>query len=262
MTKGRDRPDDESNPLLCRMTLPSRPFRVYGHRGAAAHEPENTLRSFLAALAGGATAIETDVRLTADGQVVVFHDATGARTCSDPRALAHTAWAEISRWHAGRGEHPILLAELFEALPNAFVNVDVKDDRVDAARATVEVVRRAGAARRVGLGSFHPRVARAIRREGWRGQLALCAREVAAIRFLPDLAARLALQGDAVQIPVASSGVRLDHPSFVARCHRLGLRVDYWTIDDPQVALQLVRSGADGIVTNDPATITAALAAR
>lgn len=231
------------------------PFRLYGHRGAAAHEPENTLRSFQAALRAGADALETDVRLSADGEIVVFHDADGRRTCGRPERVRKSPWAAIREWDAGAGERPLRLEDLLEAVPDVFVNVDVKDALPEAAERTLAAVRRAGAEARVGLGSFHPRVARVLRRAGWRGQLSLGIPEVAAVRLLPAIAARWLLQGDAVQIPVRGSGIRLDRPSFVRRCHELGLRVDYWTIDDPNVARALIAAGADGIVTNDPAAI-------
>ena len=238
------------------------PFRLYGHRGAAAHEPENTLRSFRAALRAGADAIETDVRLSADGEVVVFHDANGARTCGQRELLRRSPWASICQWDAGYGERPIRLEDLLEAFPGVFVNVDVKDLSPKAAIRTLEAVRRAGAEDRVGLGSFHVHVAQILRRAGWEGQLSLTIAEVAALRLLPEIAARWMVRGDAVQIPVRGSGFRLDRPSFVHRCHRLGLRVDYWTIDDPVLARSLVEAGADGIVTNDPAAIVPVLPGR
>lgn len=235
------------------------PFRLYGHRGAAAHHPENTMASFRAALEAGADALETDVRLCSDGEVVVFHDATGERTCADPRLVRSCDWATVSCWDAGRGERPVRLSDLLAAFPGVFVNVDLKDDLPEAAERAVAAVRAADASDRVGLGSFHARVARAARQAGWRGQLALTIPEVAAARLLPGFLARHLVRGDAVQIPVEWKGVRLDRPSFVARCHALGLRVDYWTIDDPAQAVRLVQAGADGIVTNDPAAIAAAL---
>ncbi|MEQ1507106.1 MAG: glycerophosphodiester phosphodiesterase family protein [Myxococcota bacterium] len=238
-----------------------RPFRLYGHRGAAAHHPENTLRSFRAAIDAGVDAIETDVRLCADGEVAVFHDADGQRTCGEPVAVRSCRWATVAGWDAGDGERPIRLSDLLEAFPTTFLNIDVKDADPAAAEAVVAAVRRAGAADRVGLGSFHRLTARAIRRAGWTGQLALTPREVAAVR-LAGPAARWWVDGTAAQIPVAGGGFRLDGERFVARCHALGLRVDYWTIDDPDTALALVARGADGLVTNDPARIRAALTGR
>lgn len=237
------------------------PFRLYGHRGAAAHEPENTLRSFRAALNAGADAIETDVRLSSDGEVVVFHDANGARTCGRRESLRRSTWASICEWDAGSGERPVRLVDLLDAFPGVFVNVDVKDVFPEAAVRTLEAVRRAGAEDRVGLGSFHVHVAGILRKNGWRGQLSLSITEVVGLRLLPEAAARWLVRGDAVQIPVRSSGFRLDRPAFVDRCHRLGLRVDYWTIDEPERARALVDAGADGIVTNDPAAIARVLKA-
>ncbi|MEZ0325436.1 MAG: glycerophosphodiester phosphodiesterase [Fimbriimonas sp.] len=56
--------------------------QVVGHRGAAAHVPENTLASFEEAIAAGCDLVECDVHLSADGQVVVIHDPTVDRTTS------------------------------------------------------------------------------------------------------------------------------------------------------------------------------------
>jgi len=235
----------------------TRPFRIYGHRGAAAHHPENTPSSFAAALAAAADALETDVRMSRDGEMVVFHDADGARTCGVDRALIDCSWSEIRTWDAGDGQAPILLDELLQTWPDTFVNVDIKDDAVEAAIRTLSIV---GRRRAVGLGSFHRRVARHLHAH-FDGQIALVTHEVAAARLLPETVARWVVRGNAAQIPTSGRGLALDGERFVASLHRLGCRVDYWTIDDPATAARLVQRGADGIVTNDPAAIVAALAA-
>lgn len=235
------------------------PFRLYGHRGAAAHHPENTMQAFSAAVQAGVDALETDVRITADEQVVVFHDADGQRTCNRPARLREVPWSEVATWDAGDGAPPMRLSELLESWPSLFINVDVKDDDEDAALRTLEVVRKANREQTVGLATFHPRVADVLRRAGWRGQMSLVAREVAAVRLLPTFVGRRLIAGNAAQIPTHSRGFRLDGAGFIRRCHRLGLRVDYWTIDDPTEAAALVQRGADGIVTNDPAAVGAAL---
>jgi glycerophosphoryl diester phosphodiesterase len=54
---------------------------------------------------------------------------------------------------------------------------------------------------------------------------------------------------------VAQGAIRFDRPAFLAKCHSLGLRVDYWVVDDPAEAKRLLDLGADGIMTNDPAAI-------
>ena len=240
----------------------SHPFRLYGHRGDAAHHPENTLAAFESAVEKGVDALETDVRMTSDGEIVVFHDADGARTCGTPERVIDQPWSVVRGWEAGDGQHPMRLSELMEAFPTLFLNVDVKDDLEEAALRTLEVVRASGREQTVGLATFHPAVSEVLRRAGWRGQMGLVSREVAAARLLPSMVGRAFIHGNAAQIPTHRGRIRLDGPRFIRRCHKLGLRVDYWTIDDPAEALALVARGADGIVTNDPGAVGAALEAR
>src|SRR5215204_3145175 len=84
---------------------------IIAHRGASALAPENTFAAFRKAIAGGAEGIEFDVRLTRDGETVVFHDATLARV-SDRRNLVSSLTAEelqtidVGSWFARRKAHP------------------------------------------------------------------------------------------------------------------------------------------------------------
>jgi len=68
--------------------------------------------------------------------------------------------------------------------------------------------------------------------------------------------------GNSAHIPVVHSGIRLDGRSFVARCRALGLRVDYWVVDDPEEARRLLDLGATGIMSDDPARIAPVFADR
>ncbi len=208
-------------------------------------------------MADGADALETDVRMTRDGEMVVFHDADGKRTCGVDKLIIDCAWSEVRTWDAGEGEHPILLDEMIDTWPDTFVNIDVKDDSVEAAKRTLAIIDKRKES--IGLGSFHRKVARFIDESDFGGQLAFVTHEVVASRFLPAFLARYVVRGNAAQIPVAGSGIRLDVPAFVDRLHAMDCRLDYWTIDDPDEAVRLVRLGADGIVTNDPKAIASAL---
>jgi hypothetical protein len=69
---------------------------VVAHRGDPIHEVENTLPALLSAVAQGADLVETDVRLTVDGEVVLLHDATTERIWGDPRPAAAQTLAEIT----------------------------------------------------------------------------------------------------------------------------------------------------------------------
>lgn len=82
--------------------LYGRPF-VVAHRGAPTFEPENTLRSFLTALAQGADALETDLRFTADDELILFHDATLDRMTEGTGPVREHTLAQIRRL---RTRHP------------------------------------------------------------------------------------------------------------------------------------------------------------
>jgi glycerophosphoryl diester phosphodiesterase len=68
---------------------------VTGHRGALGSEPENTLRSFRRAVREGCDEIELDLRVSADGKLVVLHDATVDRTTDGTGAVADLTFDEI-----------------------------------------------------------------------------------------------------------------------------------------------------------------------
>ena len=76
-----------------------------------------------------------------------------------------------------------------------------------------------------------------------------------AIPLKHELFRQLPFTGSAAQVPVKQGPLRFDRAAFVAKCHSLGLRVDYWVVDDPAEAARLLELGADGIMTNDPAAI-------
>lgn len=231
-------------------------LRLYAHRGSSAALPENTLEAFRQAVADGANALETDVHRTRDGHWVVCHDPDGRRLAGRPERIADVDLAEVERWDVGRGHRIPTLEALLAAFPELPVSVDIKPSDPGAVPSILELLDRLGAEDRVTLASFHPRVLSAVRRLGWRGRTALGQLEVVALRFLPGAGARLLVRGQAAQIPRASGAIRLDHPRFISRCRRLGLRVDFWTVNDPGVARELLARGATGIMSDDPARMT------
>jgi glycerophosphoryl diester phosphodiesterase len=75
---------------------------VNAHRGASGYAPENTFAAFDLARQVGADGVETDVRLTRDGALVLLHDATLDRTTDGSGPIGRRAWAEVERLDAGR----------------------------------------------------------------------------------------------------------------------------------------------------------------
>jgi glycerophosphoryl diester phosphodiesterase len=145
------------------------------------------------------------------------------------------------------------LEEVVASFPGVPINVDLK---VDAAAAAVALLKALGAEEQVTLASFQSSTLRKVRALGYRGPTSLGRGEVARLLSLPAVAQKglLAPPGRAAQLPIS-----LAQPWVIRRCHALGLRVDYWTVNEPALASSLAALGADGIMTDDPAVIVPAL---
>jgi glycerophosphoryl diester phosphodiesterase len=141
-----------------------RPF-VVAHRGAQLAEPENTLRAFLLALVQGADALETDLRFTADDQLILFHDPTLERTTEGAGPVRDHALTQIK---ALRTRHPAghladdrvpTLAELIAATGGQTpLLLELKDPlflQPKYARILIDTLAQGGVLRRSALVSFH-----------------------------------------------------------------------------------------------------------
>jgi glycerophosphoryl diester phosphodiesterase len=115
-------------------------------------EPENTLRSFVAAQHAGLDVIELDLHLSKDGALVVMHDTDVDRTTDGTGPIAEKTLSELRALDAGRGEHVPVFEEVLDAV-NAPLQAEIKD--VQAARALAEVMLTRDLVARVEVSSFH-----------------------------------------------------------------------------------------------------------
>lgn len=115
-------------------------------------EPENTLRSFIAAQNAGLDLIELDLHLSKDGALVVMHDADVDRTTDGSGPIADKTLAELRALDAGHGERVPVFEEVLEAVRTP-LQAEIKD--VAAARALAEVMHRKDLVGRVEVSSFH-----------------------------------------------------------------------------------------------------------
>ncbi len=244
---------------------PSRSTLVLGHRGASAEAPENTLSAFRLAMAQGADGVELDVWRCATGEVVVAHDEDLVRVAGNPLRIADAPLSALRAVDVGaykgdrfRGERIPLLTEVLEALPTAFVNVELKSGRragdLALAHAAAEVIRRAGAGERVIVSSFEWRLVAALRVAAPDVATGLLFEDGYAWRLRTFLGVR-SLRPAAVHPDVA-----LATDARVRRWVASGLAVNVWTVDDPADAVRLARAGATAVITNAPAQVRAALA--
>jgi glycerophosphoryl diester phosphodiesterase len=234
------------------------------HRGGAIEHLENTMPAFEACVAMGYRFLETDVRATADGVPIVFHDPALERVSDATGRIDQLPWSEVSRARIG-GREPILrLEELLGAFPDVRFNLDIKAAGVVAP--LVRAIRRMRVADRICLASFSDaRIAAARRLLGPGVCTALGPRGVAALRlasYRPRAAGLVRIQAGCAQVPLQLGGRALVDERFVAAAHARGLQVHVWTVDLPEEANALLDLGVDGIMTDRPAMLREVLEKR
>ncbi len=255
-------------------------FTPAAHRGASGQFPENTIEAFRRAqeIIPGCL-LETDVRLTGDGAIIIIHDEmlemktngfgpVGKADLDEIRALdaGYTATFDGGQSHPfrGKGYRLPLLAEALEAFPHARFSVDIKDHDLGAAERVVSLVMEMGAARRVIIGSFHERTMRFVRKN-FREIITSFSRNdilgfIATRKFRRRSPAR---RGAAMLMPEfigggqyeymgkgATRGVRVITRGLIGDAHRWGVPVLAWTINRPDNMRRLIEWGIDGIVTD------------
>ena len=215
------------------------------HAACKGHAPENTLAGIRAALALGVDAIEIDVHRTRDGVPVLLHDAIVDRTTNSTGSVSELTLAQLQALDAGGGERIPTLAALLDIISDAcLLVIEIKQRRIE--EEVVAAVRRANAAERAMIWSFHAEVvgaARALAPEIpvarlWSGQSG----DTAAL--LDDTVRRHA---QAVSVHYSAVDAELVH---MARLR--GLTVFTWTVDDPADQARVAAAGVAGICTNYP----------
>ncbi|WP_018680860.1 glycerophosphodiester phosphodiesterase family protein [Actinokineospora enzanensis] len=229
--------------------------RAFVHRGWHYGDlagMENSLSAFRRAAEEGYRYLETDVHATADGVVVVHHDAVLDRTTDAAGAIAAQPWSRVGRARVAGREPVCRLEDLLEELPEARINIDVK--AADAVEPVLDVLRRTGARDRVCLASFsEARLAR-IRALAGPGVLTSMGTRAMigfwAARRLPALLAPASGRPLVAQVPVRQGPLRVVDAALVAAARRRGAEVHVWTIDEPQAMRDLLDLGVDGLMTD------------
>ena len=201
-------------------------------------ERENTLPSFEAALCAGADGIELDVHATADGVVVVHHDAQLQGGVSISRA----SWRELRSAADAHVEIPTLASVCELVGERAELFVEIKGAEIE--RQVVSVLR--GHRGRSAIHSFdHAAIARLARLDGSL-RLGLLFEE-----RVPDVAAMLAAHGARDAWPHHS----VVDGALLEAVHGIGGRVIAWTVNDRREIARLSALGVDGLCTDDVALV-------
>jgi glycerophosphoryl diester phosphodiesterase len=224
--------------------------KVIGHRGAMAYAPENTLASFHEARRRGATWVEIDVKLTADGVPIVMHDASLKRTTGIDRLVAETPRAELPRDVPTFEDAIACFQEL-----GLGCNVEIKPcegREAETARVTVATLRRCWPSTLPPplLSSFKPGSLAAARE---------AAPEFARAILLRELNDDWRVRADAVEAAGVNTDGKKLAPGRAREVKQAGFALSVYTIDDGALARALVAMGVDCVITDMPDVILAAL---
>lgn len=209
--------------------------------------------------------LEMDVRLTADGRVVVLHDATVDRTTDGAGSVRDMPWDAVRRLDAGHrfrdpaGEFPYrgrgvripLFDEVLRELPHMRIMVEPK--AAEAAGPLVEVIRACDAEHRVLIGALFE--SSRVGARGYRGPRGASRSQVLPFwlwRRVPGIGRWYVPAADAFQVPEVWGRRRVVTPAFVRAAHRANIPVHVWTVDDPDDMRRLLGWGVDGIQTDRP----------
>ncbi|MEU2280910.1 glycerophosphodiester phosphodiesterase family protein [Streptomyces sp. NPDC013178] len=227
-------------------------FLTIGHRGVMGVEPENTLRSFVAAEHAGLDVVELDLHLSKDGALVVMHDADVDRTTDGSGPIADLTLAELRALDAGRGERVPVFEEVLEAV-SLPLQAEIKD--VQAARALAEVMHARDLVERVEVSSFHDEAVAEIARLVPGVRTALIS---SLPHFRPGSSGGTPIGLDIVERAVAVGAatvclnIRRLTLEIVEHARRHDLRIIGWVVNTPD-HLRLVRAlELDGATTDDP----------
>jgi glycerophosphoryl diester phosphodiesterase len=266
---------------------------AYAHQGGAWESPSSTLHAIAHAIDAGATGIELDVHATADGELVVCHDATVDRTTAAHGTIASFTLAQLRAldfsywWIPGAdvtpdrpaGEYPFrgrapldpsfgiaTLRQVLERFPGVVLNLDVKQTAPVVApyeESLARLLAEFGRTDDVVVASFLDPATDAFRSFAplvptSAGTVATAEawQAVQAGDDVPDIPAV------AYQVPERQGDLVVVDERFVQAAHRAGKAVHVWTVNDTESMERLLDLGVDGIISDLPTTLCGVLASQ
>jgi glycerophosphoryl diester phosphodiesterase len=251
------------------------------HRGDSAAAPENTLLGLRRAVEIGVDFLETDVRLTKDDELVLFHDDDLKRTTGETGSVREKTLDELKQIdfgqlftsdegttypYRGKGHTVLTLGEAFKEFPDIMINLDIKDKDLHAPELLANMIRAHSRESNVLVASFHDTQAYRFRKLMPEVRTSACPSEVS--RFVFALKMRmlsLFARGcpyEAFQVPVKYGRIQVVNKRFVKAAHDRDLAVHVWTINERSEMEHLIDLGVDGIFTDEPSLLRDVLVER
>lgn len=245
---------------------------VIAHQGGDGVWPGDTMYAFENAVQIGADVLEMDAHITADGRIVLMHDEEVDRTTDGTGLIEEMTLAQLKQLDAaydwsnddgatfpyrGQGIQVPTLDEVFESFPNMRYVIEIKLTQNPIDKPLCDLIRKFGMQSRVTVASFHDDVMKNFR--------AVCP-EVATSASRTEvrnyvLLGKAFLWGfyfpkfQTIQPPwnpEDSLGIQIMTERFIRESHAKNIRVEPWTVDDPELMKRYIEWGVDGIITDRP----------
>lgn len=247
------------------------PIKVIAHRGDSKYYPENSKPAFKSAIELGVDIIETDVHISSDGIIFIWHDETTFKLDGNKSHVTNRSWAELKELDLGflyidkdgkrpfssNGIHLMTFQEALEAFPKTKFNVDLKDKNIKLVSGMYKILEEEKAFDRVVVASFHTENLKNIRKLSKNiatsyGQSEVLLRvllsKIGAFRFISNFLSRHPV----IQVPVESKGLKVVTRKFIKILHKRGIKIQVWTINNRDEMVLLYKMGVDGVMTDDP----------
>lgn len=251
-------------------------FLVFAHRGGGGLYPENTLGAFEHSAEMGVDVLELDVHSTADGTLVVMHDAKVDRTTNGRGRVNEMTFDALRKLDAGyvfstdggrsfpfRGKGVVVptLAEIFDAFPAMTFNIEPKQQTPSIIKPLCSLLRERKMIDRVIVGSFRQAVLDEFRQECPEAATSASPSEVTEFLALEKtgISESYSPPMQALQIPENLGGLPVVTKDFVESAHKRNLKVHVWTINETADMQRLIEIGVDGIMTDYPDRLLALL---
>ncbi len=232
------------------------PTRIIAHRGFSGQAPENTLVAIRQAIKAGADMVEIDVTMTADGQVILLHDETLDRTTSGQGLPTDFTLEELRGLDAGSwfgpqyaGEKIPTLAEALETVKNRIlINIEIKTEAVEhgVVPKVVALIAEHEMLDQVVVSSFSPEALRLMKVSDPAVITAtLFNKELHTGRDPLEIIQEVGSRGFNI------SGKRLTQ-AMIERCHKHGIPVAVYTVNEPDQMHLLMEVGVDAVFTDHP----------
>ena len=214
---------------------------IMGHRGAAALEPENTLLSIGRAMEIGVNAVEIDVRLSKDKEIVVIHDSTVDRTTDGTGPVCSLTLDELKKLDAGKGQRIPTLQEVIDFIDKKVeLVIELKEE--GTVKSVFELIKRSNIEDTVYVISFWHRFVKTIKEMDSHIKTG-----VLLVGCPVDMCIATQTSADALVMNYSFIDMK-----FVQTAHKENLKVFVWNIDKRNLLKPYADMGVDGIGTNDP----------